>query len=164
MFFQNVIFKAPETIEAWAPKTIDAFEYGSTCIRRNQLFKVIDDFPQSEDCLFLNVFVPANLKSDEKLPVMFWIHGGGFYDWSGNDQLFGPDFLIEKRVILVTFNYRLGMFGFLSLGTPEYSGNMGMKDQQLALKWVYENIERFSGDATRITMFGESAGVYELKS
>lgn len=156
--------KAPEIIEAWAPKTFDAFEYGSTCIRRNQLFRVIDDFPQSEDCLFLNVFVPANVKSDEKLPVMFWIHGGGFYDWSGNDQLFGPDFLIEKRIILVTFNYRLGLFGFLSLGTPEYSGNMGMKDQQLALKWVHENIERFSGDVTRITIFGESAGLYELKS
>lgn len=131
-------------------------------MRRNDLFRVIDDFPQSEDCLFINVFVPANVKPDEKLPVMFWIHGGGYYDWSGNDQLFGPDFLMEKHVILVTFNYRLGLFGFLSLGTSAYSGNMGMKDQQLALKWVYENIERFSGDVTRITIFGESAGMVTI--
>lgn len=89
---------------------------------------------------------------------MFWIHGGGFSEWSGNDQLCGPDFLVEQNVIVVTFNYRLGIFGFLSLGTPDYSGNMGLKDQQLALKWIYENIEQFSGDKKRITIFGESAG------
>lgn len=98
------------------------------------------------------------MKPDEELATMFWIHGGGFVEWSGNDQLFGPDFLIEQRVIVVTSNYRLGVFGFLSFGTPEYSGNMGMKDQQMALKWVYENIDRFSGDNKRITIFGQSAG------
>lgn len=107
---------------------------------------------------FSLVSTVANIEPNEKLAVMFWIHGGGYYDWSGNDQLFGPDFLIEKRVILVTFNYRLALFGFLSLGTPEYSGNMGMKDQQLALRWVYENIDQFNGDTKRITIFGESAG------
>lgn len=89
---------------------------------------------------------------------MFWIHGGAFYLLSGNDYWFGPDFLIDQQVILVTINYRLGVFGFLSLDTPEYSGNMGLKDQQLALKWVHENIERFYGDNKRITIFGESAG------
>lgn len=89
---------------------------------------------------------------------MFWIHGGGFSEWSGNDELFGPDFLIEQQVIVVTANYRLGVLGFLSFGTPEYSGNMGLKDQQLALKWIYENIGQFNGDNKRITIFGESAG------
>lgn len=89
---------------------------------------------------------------------MFWIHGGAFYELSGNDFLFGPDFLIEQNVIVVTINYRLGVFGFLSLDTPEYSGNMGLKDQQMALKWVYENIDQFHGDKHRITIFGESAG------
>lgn len=89
---------------------------------------------------------------------MFWIHGGSFYELSGNDHLFGPDFLIEQDVIVVTINYRLGVFGFLSLDTPEYSGNMGLKDQQMALKWVYENIDQFYGDKHRITIFGESAG------
>lgn len=78
---------------------------------------------------------------------------------SGNDFFYGPDFLVENRVILVIINYRLAMFGFLSLGLPEYSGNMGLKDQQLALKWVHENIYQFGGDNTRITIFGQSAGM-----
>lgn len=92
------------------------------------------------------------------MPVLFWIHGGAFFGGSGNDGLYGPDFLIDKRVILVTFNYRLGVLGFLSLELPEYSGNMGLKDVQLALKWTNKNIERFGGDRKRITIFGHSAG------
>lgn len=90
---------------------------------------------------------------------MFWIHGGAFIGGSSNDDLFGPDFLIDKRTILVTFNYRLGVLGFLSFNLPEYSGNMALKDIQLALKWTNENIERFGGDSKRITVFGHSAGI-----
>ena len=89
---------------------------------------------------------------------MFWIHGGGFFEFSGSERMHGADFLIEQNVIVVTINYRLGIFGFLSLDTPEYSGNMGLKDQQLALKWTHENIDKFFGDHRRITIFGESAG------
>lgn len=100
----------------------------------------------------------ASAKPGKKLAVMFWIHGGGFTEWSGNDNLFGPDFLVENDVILVTHNYRLGVLGFLSFDTPDYSGNMGLKDQQLALKWIHENIKHFGGDNNRITVFGESAG------
>lgn len=74
---------------------------------------------------------------------------------SGNDDWYGPDFLIEQHVILVTLNYRLGLFGFISLDLPEYSGNMGLKDQQMALKWVHSNIEHFAGDNQRITIFGK---------
>lgn len=81
---------------------------------------------------------------------------------SNNDQMFGPDFMMERNVILVTINYRLGAFGFLSFGTPEYSGNMGLKDQQLALKWVHENINDFYGDNKRITVIGNSAGEREI--
>lgn len=121
----------------------------------------IDGFLSKKWALSIFIRFSADLQPDEKLPVMFWIHGGYFFDWSGNDNLFGPDFLIEQRVILVTLNYRLGIFGFLSLGTREYSGNMGLKDQQLALKWVHENIDQFSGDKKRITIFGESAGINE---
>lgn len=72
----------------------------------------------------------------------------------------GPDLLIEHEIIVVTLNHRVNMFGFLSLGTPEYSGNMGLKDQQLAIKWVYDNIERFGGDNQRITFAGLSSGDY----
>lgn len=100
----------------------------------------------------------ANIKSNEKLPVLFWIHGGAFFGGNANDGLYGPDFLIEKRVILVTSNYRLGVLGFLSLDLPEYSGNMGLKDIQLALKWTNRNIDRFGGDRKQITIFGHSAG------
>lgn len=100
----------------------------------------------------------ANVKSNEKLAVMFFIHGGGFAEGYSNDDFYGPDFIVEKKTILVTINYRLGVLGFLSLDTPEISGNMGLKDQQLALKWINSNIERFGGDHKRITVFGESAG------
>lgn len=73
---------------------------------------------------------------------------------------FGPDFLLSEDNIVVTVQYRVGIFGFLNLGFGEYTGNMGLKDQQLALKWVYENIESFSGNKDEILLFGESAGKY----
>lgn len=72
-----------------------------------------------------------------------FIHGGGYM--SGGSSWHGPDLLLDEDIVLVTINYRLGPFGFLSLNTPEYSGNMGLKDQRLALKWVNENIEFFGG-------------------
>lgn len=102
----------------------------------------------------------ANANANDNLAVMVFIHGGGFAEGSGNDLVCGPDFLVEKGVILVTINYRLGILGFLSLDLPEYSGNMGLKDQQLALKWTHQNIEYFGGDKNRITIFGQSAGNY----
>lgn len=91
-----------------------------------------------------------------KLPVVIFIHMGAFYYGSGN--IYGPDFLIDKDIIVVTFNYRLGPFGFLTLDTPEYSGNMGLKDQALALKWVHENVHAFGGDRNQITLYGSSVG------
>lgn len=90
---------------------------------------------------------------------MFYIHGG-YTHGSGNDDILGPDFIVEKRVILVTFNHRLAIFGYLSLNTPEYSGNMGLKDQQMALKWIHKNIGHFNGDNNRITIIGLSVGKY----
>lgn len=71
---------------------------------------------------------------------------------------YGPDLLIEENVIFVSVSYRVGVFGFLTLGTKEYSGNMGLKDLALALKWIHNNIEYFGGDSTRITVNGGSAG------
>lgn len=91
---------------------------------------------------------------------MLYIFGGQFIRGSGNDQLIGPDFLMEKDLILVSFNFRVGVFGYMSLGTPEYSGNMGLKDEQLAIKWVYENIEHFGGDNSKITLAGHSSGSF----
>lgn len=80
------------------------------------------------------------------MSVIFFIHGGGYM--SGGSSWHGPELLLNEDVILVTINYRLGPFGFLSLDTPEYSGNMGLKDQLLALKWVNENIEFFGGNSS----------------
>lgn len=106
----------------------------------------------------MNCSILAKLKPNEKVPVLFFIHGGGYSSGNGNDDIYGPDFIVEKRVILVTFNYRLGILGFLSLNSTEYSGNMGLKDQQLALKWIHKNIGYFNGDNNKITIFGESSG------
>lgn len=95
------------------------------------------------------------------MPILFVIHGGLYIGLSGNTDTLGPDYLIEQDIIIVTINYRLGLFGFLSLNTTEYSGNMGLKDQQLALKWIYENSEQFYGDPTKITVAGYSGGKRE---
>lgn len=89
---------------------------------------------------------------------MVFIHGGGFIWGSGNDDNYGPDFLVEQDVVLVTINYRLDVFGFLCLDTRDVPGNAGMKDQVAALKWVKDNIQQFGGDPRNITIFGESAG------
>lgn len=94
--------------------------------------------------------------------MLVWIHGGAFLEGSGSDSLYGPDFLINRDNIVVTFNYRVGIFGFLNLGFDEYTGNMGLKDQQMALKWIHKNIENFSGNKDEVLLFGQSAGM--LKS
>lgn len=91
---------------------------------------------------------------------MVFIHGGTFMSGSSGTEMFGPDFLIDKNVILVTFNHRLGAFGYLSLSDPSLNvpGNAALKDQSLALKWIRKNISNFGGDSNNITLFGESAG------
>lgn len=78
---------------------------------------------------------------------------------AGGSSWHGPELFLNEDIVLVTINYRLGPFGFLSLGTPDYSGNMALKDQLMALKWVNRNIERFGGDNTNITIFGHSSGI-----
>lgn len=89
---------------------------------------------------------------------MFFIHGGAFTEGDGTDTWYGPDFVIEDDVILVTFNYRLGPWGFASFDIKGYTGNMGLKDQQMALEWTHRNIKYFGGDPDQITVFGESVG------
>ena len=112
-----------------------------------------------EDCQNLNIYVPENA---EKLPVAVYIHGGGFQN--GNNQGRTGEMVIRgKRFLYVSINYRLGVLGYLYLGRDlgeqwQHTGNNGTLDQLAALKWVYENIEKFGGDRNRITVFGESAG------
>ncbi|XP_043235654.1 juvenile hormone esterase-like [Amphibalanus amphitrite] len=113
-----------------------------------------------EDCLFLNVYSPRLPESKEEkgLPVMVWVHGGGFISGSGDDDIFGVDYLLDEDVVVVTFNYRLGVFGFITTEDGFATGNLGLRDQALALQWVRDNIAAFGGDPELVTIFGESAG------
>lgn len=100
------------------------------------------------------------LQPDTLRPVMVWIYGGGFQVGEATRDMYSPDFLMTKDIVLVTVSYRLGAFGFLSLDDPEVQvpGNAGLKDQIMALHWVKHNIKAFGGDPKNVTLFGESAG------
>lgn len=122
---------------------------------------------KSEDCLYLDVWTPANSASD-KLPVMVWIHGGGFTIGSASFAGYDGENLAHKGVVVVGINYRLGIFGFFALPeltaeSPHHaSGNYGLMDQIAALKWVKRNIAAFGGDPANVTIFGESAGSWAV--
>lgn len=124
---------------------------------------MIPDTTTSEDCLFLNVWTPANTATDS-LPVMFWIHGGGLREGSGSVAVYDGEELARKGIIVVSINYRVGALGFLAhpeLSTESghgASGNYGFLDQVAALKWVRENISAFGGDPSKVTITGQSAG------
>lgn len=89
---------------------------------------------------------------------MVWIHGGGFVSGSAQSTMYNPKHLVQEGVIVVTVNYRLGPLGFLCLPSAGIYGNMGLKDQRMAFRWVSENIATFGGDAKNVTIFGQSAG------
>lgn len=116
----------------------------------------------SEDCLYLNVYTPIQLTATKPptslLPVFLWIHGGSYNLGSSSSDVNGPQPIIERDVIVVTVNYRLGPLGFLSMPEANITGNNGLKDQQLAMRWVSENIASFGGDRNAITLVGWSAG------
>lgn len=148
----------PQPVTASWSNVFQAYDFGPACpqVARNGLTEASDN----EDCLSINVSVPADMKPGEKLPVMFWIHGGAFVGGSAN--LYRLDKLArEGRVVVVSANYRLGALGFMpntAFASNGYNGNYGLEDQRLAMKWVQDNIEAFGGDKTNVTVFGESAG------
>jgi len=127
------------------------------CPRKSDWFDPAWEVVGDEDCLFLNVYTPEN-HEQTPLPVMVWIHGGALVTGAGTYQEHGPQHLLDKEVVVVTMNYRLGVLGFLCLASDLVPGNAGLRDQALALHWVAENIAQFGGDPTRVTIFGESAG------
>lgn len=113
----------------------------------------------SEDCLYLNVWVPYNRPRTRRSPVMVWIYGGGFYSGTTTLNLYDGKILADhNNIIVVSIGYRVGAFGFLSLDDPSAPGNAGMFDQLMGLEWVQQNIRHFGGDPNSVTLFGESAG------
>ena len=162
-------WKAPEPPAKWKDLH-DGMHYGARCFQ-GYVFAdmVFQDAGPSEDCLYLNVFTPASAKAGSKLPVMFWIHGGGYTGGSASEPRHNGDFLPLKGVVLVTINYRLGVFGFLATsdlakeaGGP--TGNYGLLDMVAALQWVKANIAQFGGDPGNVTIFGESAGSFAVST
>lgn len=129
-----------------------------------------DESPYSEDCLYLNVWTKAAGQPDKKLPVALWIHGGGYREGWGSEPEFDGQEWANKDVVLVSINYRLGVFGFLT--HPELtaesphgvSGNYGILDQIESLKWIKKNIAQFGGDPDNVTIFGQSAGAGSVKT
>ncbi|MGZ3304928.1 MAG: carboxylesterase/lipase family protein [Asticcacaulis sp.] len=158
-------WRAPQPAKPWTGVR-DATQYGHDCM---QTPFGGDAAPlgatPAEDCLVLNVWRPAGAKAGAKLPVMVWIYGGGFVNGGSSPPVYAGDSFAKKGVIMVSFNYRLGRFGFF--GFPALTkedkdhgllGNYGYMDQIAALKWVRENIAAFGGDPANVTIFGESAG------
>ncbi|MBQ1301033.1 MAG: carboxylesterase family protein [Erysipelotrichaceae bacterium] len=173
-------WRAPEEPEKWDGIRL-CDRYGDACAQFDRWSSATDDvtdddehpyinienypYPphMSEDCLYLNIYTPADSKED-KLPVMIYIHGGGLQQWYGSDYEYCGDNFCKNGCVLVSVTYRLNIFGFFV--HPELaresghdaSGNYGIMDQIQALRWVYENIEGFGGDPDNITVFGQSAG------
>ncbi|CAJ1057274.1 carboxylesterase 3 [Xyrichtys novacula] len=111
----------------------------------------------SEDCLYLNVYTPADVTSGDKLPVLVWIHGGGLAMGAAS-QYDGAPLAAYENIVMVIIQYRLGILGYLSTGDEHAQGNWGFLDQLAALRWIQENIEVFHGDPQSVTVAGESAG------
>jgi para-nitrobenzyl esterase len=160
----NLRGKPPEAPVAWSG-TRACTQYGATC---PQPPGPVSFGNESEDCLYLNVWTPAKTPT-EKLPVMVWIYGGAFTTGSGSDPRFNGVNLTKQGVIVVTINYRVGMFGFMAHpqlsqeSAHHSSGNYGLMDMIQALKWVKTNINGFGGDPGRVTVFGQSSGAESIQ-
>ncbi len=157
-------WKPPQPLARWQGVR-QATSYGPDCMQ--------EPFPgdaaplgvtPSEDCLYVNVWLPAKAPGGKQLPVMVWIYGGGFVNGGGSPQVYDGSQFARQGIVLVSFNYRLGILGFfahpaLTAEQPRFPAvNYGIMDQIAALKWVQRNIAAFGGDPHNVTIFGESAG------
>ncbi|XP_062245408.1 fatty acyl-CoA hydrolase precursor, medium chain-like [Platichthys flesus] len=156
---------APQPAEAWEG-TREATKQPPMCVQNKQMLidllarvdMGVANVPDiSEDCLYLNIYTPANRAPDAKLPVMVWIHGGGFT--MGSASIYdGSALAAYQDVVVVLIQYRLGFLGYISTGDEHISGNFGMLDQVEALRWTQKHIHNFGGDPDSVTIVGESAG------
>jgi len=156
-------WKAAQPVKPW-PDTRKATEFGARCMQLPVFSDMVFRDPgPSEDCLYLNVWTPAKT-ANEHLPVILWFYGGGFVAGSSSEARYDGENLAKKGVVVVSPNYRLGIFGFFAHPglTKESghnaSGNYGLLDQVAALQWVHNNIAAFGGDPNNVTISGESAG------
>lgn len=155
----NLRFKRAVAFEGKFESPLDATRLPKSCLQPPFL-KEVTAIGFDEDCLYLNVWSPEKAK---KLPVMVWIHGGGFHIGSSVQNAYeGTVLAAEGEVVVVSVNYRLGIFGFLS--TDETGGNMAFSDMIEALRWVKANIESFGGDPGKVTIFGQSAGAVAVSA
>jgi para-nitrobenzyl esterase len=162
----NRRWRAPEPVESWSGVR-DATQFGARCLQGPIFSDMVFRDQPSEDCLYLNVWTPAEAR---RLPVMVWIHGGGFQAGSASEPRQDGEALAREGVVVVTFNYRLGVFGFLA--HPELtresgrsaSGNYALLDMIAALRWVADNVAQFGGDPGNVTIFGESAGSFAVSA
>ncbi|KAB0794136.1 hypothetical protein PPYR_13756 [Photinus pyralis] len=145
-------FQPPEQVKGWAG-VYNATKDGAAC-PQPELSNT------NEDCLFLNVYTTQlpHKGSNPNRPVLVFFHPGGYYSWGGYSEAFGPDYLLDQDIVLVTLNYRLASLGFMSTGDKFAPGNNGLKDQVVALRWVKQNIASFGGNPNLVTIFGYSAG------
>ena len=156
-------WREPQPAKAWSGVR-DATTMGPMCHQNDN-----PQLPHSEDCLQLNVWTPKSPMTST-VPVMVWVHGGGNTAGSGIEALFNGEVLASHGVVVVNVNYRLGVFGFfahpgLTKESPHHaSGNYGLTDQIMALRWVQENIAKFGGDPKNVTIFGESAGAGDVNA
>jgi len=176
--FRGIPFAAPPVGERrWQPPrpvapwegVRDATAFGDRCAQNRIFDDMVFRDEASEDCLYLNVWTPAT-SPDEGLPVMVWIYGGGFQGGSASEPRQDGTRLARKGVVVVSMNYRLGIFGFLAHpelteeSAHQASGNYGLMDQTAALRWVQANVSRFGGDPGNVTIFGESAGSFSVSA
>ena len=162
-------WKDPHPVASWKGVR-KATEFGARCMQWNVFGDMVfRDAGPSEDCLYLNVWTPeASTKA--KLPVMVWIYGGGFQAGATSEPRQDGEALAHRGVVIVSMNYRLGVFGFfshpeLTKESPHHaSGNYGLLDQAAALEWVHKNIAAFGGDPQNVTIFGESAGSFSVSA
>jgi para-nitrobenzyl esterase len=168
----NLRWRAPQPPVPWSGVR-DATQFAAGCEQPRRTpgqvipwtAEYLADPPFSEDCLYLNVWTPS-LHQHANLPVVVWLHGGGYVEGSGAVPIYHGTQLARRGVVVVTVNYRLGLFGVLA--TPaldaehDGSGEFGMMDQVAALRWVKANISRFGGDPSRVTIEGQSAGAVSV--
>ena len=162
-------WKEPQPVVRWTGVRL-ADHFGPRCMQAPVYSDMIfRDSGNSEDCLHLNVWTPAKSNSDH-LPVMVWIHGGGFQAGASSEPRQDGEVLAAKGVIVVSINYRMGIFGFMAHpdltkeSAHHASGNYGLLDQAQALRWVHHNIKAFGGDPAKVTIFGESAGSFSVSA